>query len=634
MEGDSGGTKVNKIAGSNSTQLNPSLIKILSTNNSSSPIPMMKSSSLTSVTTATTSSIISSTIATSQIINNSESEINKNDISNTSQMKYDTNYNITGGINKATQFCNSPIHSSRSNSTTSLTEYYSSSPIPTPKVRLMAKSNTIPLPSYSYNSNLNSSNSSNPYEEYLNEYGFFYTEEELNAYKSVTNFICKIAQLILRSRVGLSYNHNYYPSLNKKSQPKDSNNNQLDSITNSLANMNIKNSYASSISSIDSQTHSIPYSMSINSSYTSSFENPYRPDPNGIYSSISTYNSRINDIFIPTPSIDNIKQLHGLLLDRMQFWKNCIPINIDIFASNNGNTNSYSKMGNDDYRRKSNDYSHNIDIEKEHDINFNTLYERKNNESSISTRTRSSSISNIYPPKASTSSSTSTTKFNNKRLLERWVVSYEPNNDKEKMNKSRNSKVDTTDLILLVQSLYSYIRLMPLHSLLSDKSIKKSDLQYCISTADGYLLLPLFEGENNDIEFCDVGSSGFDLSAKLKVYKFTKASTTLGNLHISVVYDANINNNNPSTNVSYSLSKPLSTTSSSYNFIDPNQNSKIIGTSSKISNNSNNNTFSKNSDIQSKSNILNDENIEKSSLPNETKENLINNTLVIFFFFS
>jgi len=551
---------------------------------------MLKSTSMTSVTSATTTSSLTSTLVTSQIINNSESEIitkrDSNDISSANQIKYEENLNITNSINKATQYNKSPKHSVRSSSTHSLDEYYSSSPIPTPKPRSITKTNTTPLPSYTYTSNINNEstkNSVNQFEEYLNEYSYFYSEEELNTYKNVTNFICKIAQLILRSRVGLSYNHNYYSLLNKKNSNKnngisDKIDHPLNSLTNSMANMNIKATYASSISSNESQAQSIPYSLSLN---TSSFENSYSYNPNGILNSFSSC-TRNNDFYIPTPTIENIKQLHGLLIDRMPFWKNRIPINIDIFAGGNSNS-SYSKIGNDNYKRRSHDYSYGNDMEKDHDDSY---YERP----STSTRMRSSSISNIYPKnsKNSTTSNISSTKFNNKRLLERWVVSYEPTSDYETINKGRNSKIDTTDFILLVQSLYSYIRLMPLHSLLSDNSVKKSDLQYCISTADGFLLLPLME-EQNDIEYCDIGSSGFDLSAKLKVYKFTKASTNLGNLLISVVYDGNINNKSssayPSNNISHSISKIISTTPSSLLYNDTNHYPKTTNNINNISSN-------------------------------------------------
>ncbi|OUM68820.1 hypothetical protein PIROE2DRAFT_57797 [Piromyces sp. E2] len=539
---------------------------------------MMKSSSLTSVTsTTTTSSLINSALTTSQIISNVENENfvikrDSNDIKSANQIKYDESFNITNNISKATQY-RSPKHSTRSNSTHSLDEYYSSSPIPTPKARSIVKSNTIPLPSYSFNTSINSNSTLDQIDEYVNEYGYIYSEEELDTYKNVSNFICKIAQLILRSRVGLSYNHNFNVQLNKKNKNRenhpDRNNNSSNSYTNSFANMTLRDNYASSISSNESQNQSISYS--INSSYTSSFDNSY--SSNNIFNTVKPCNG-CNDFYIPTPSIDNIKQLHSLLMDRMPFWKNRIPINIDIFA------NASNKRGNESFRKRSNEYSQGNDLEKDNDSNY---YEHKtnNNSSSSTTRVRSSSISNIYPINNLKTTNTTSNKFNNKRLLERWVVSYEPTNEHEPLNKGRNSKVDTTDFILLVQSLYSYIRLMPIHSLLSDNSIKKSDLQYCISTADGFLLLPLLEDQNNDIEFCDIGSSGFDLSAKLKVYKFTKASTHLGNLHISVVYDANVNNKNPS-NLSHSHSKPISTSSSSVLYNDSNRNSQSSNNIGKV----------------------------------------------------
>jgi len=590
---DGGGTIIsnsNTHTNSNTNQINSSLIKIIASN-SSSPVPMMKSTSMTSITsTTTTSSLINSGLTSSQFISNAESEIytkrESNDINNANQIKYDESFSITSEINKATEYNKSPKSSIRSNSTHSLNEYYSSSPIPTPKPRSITKSNTIPLPTFNFTTKINSNNNvADHIEEYINDFSFMYSEEELNAYKNVTNFICKIAQLILRSRVGLSYNHNYNSSLNKKYQDRDMSNditsgranNSLNQLNNSMGNLSIKASYASSLSSNESQPQSIPYSL--NSSYNSSYENSYPSNPNGVLNSINS-NTRNNDIQIPTPSIDNIKQLHGLLIDRLPFWRNRIPINIDIFATGNSN-NSHNKVGNENFRRrKSNDFSNGNDMERDRDGSF---YDRP----STSTRIRSSSISNIYSISNSNSSISSSTKFNNKRLLERWVVSYEPNNDSDTMNKGRNSKVDTTDFILLVQSLYSYIRLMPLHSLLSDNSIQKSDLQYCISTADGFLLLPLLE-QNNDVDFCDIGSSGFDLSAKLKVYKFTKASNNLGNLHISVVYDGNIiNNKNTSahpSNISHSLSKSIASNSSSLNFND----SKLKNSSNRINNPQNN----------------------------------------------
>ncbi|ORX50394.1 hypothetical protein BCR36DRAFT_327208 [Piromyces finnis] len=617
--GEGGGTIKNKISNSNSSQINQSIVKLLSSNNSSpSSLPIMKSSSITYVTSeTTTSSLINSTLTPNQIINNVENEIIKrdsNDIKSANQIKYDESFSITNGINKATQYNKSPKHTTRSNSTHSLDEYYSSSPIPTPKARSITKSNTIPLPSYSFNTNNSSNSSLSNIDECLNEYGYFYSEEELDTYKNVANFICKIAQLILRSRVGLSYNHNYNIKINKKNKnketPIDKNSSSLNSCTNSFSNMCIEATYASSISSNESQTQFIPYSL--NSSYNSSFDNSYTSTK--ILNSMNSFN-RDNNFHIPTPSIDNIKQLHNLLIDRIPFWKNRIPINIDIFA----NKCDYGKKGNEGYRRRSNEYSYSNDLDKDYESSFNKVSDFQ----SSSTRVRSSSISNIYPTFKKTPSTSSSNKFNNKRLLERWVVSYELNDELESITKGRNSKIDTTDFILLVQSLYSYIRLMPLHSLLSDNSIKKTDLQYCISTADGFLLLPLLEEQNNDIEYCHIGSSGFDLSAKLKVYKFNKASTNLGNLNISVVYDANVNNKNPAvypSNYSHIHSKSLSTISSSFLCNDTNLNTQAFNKVNSNQLNISNSLSSCDKSISKSNNDLNDSSVKTITVEDKTSK--------------
>ncbi|KAJ3408906.1 hypothetical protein HDV05_004693 [Chytridiales sp. JEL 0842] len=150
-----------------------------------------------------------------------------------------------------------------------------------------------------------------------------------------------------------------------------------------------------------------------------------------------------------------------------------------------------------------------------------------------------------------------------KTLLERWVLSYEPpslaTQHPSTPHHKYHSHKDLTDFILLAQSLYSYIRLMPLHTSLTDGSISHSDLKYCISTADGYPLSPLLDEDEplspsnspsisllgspipTTPSTSAVGSTGFDLGAKLKVYKFKTAhGKPGGKLHVSVVYDSNI----------------------------------------------------------------------------------------------
>ncbi|KAJ3168695.1 hypothetical protein HDU87_000983 [Geranomyces variabilis] len=183
-------------------------------------------------------------------------------------------------------------------------------------------------------------------------------------------------------------------------------------------------------------------------------------------------------------------------------------------------------------------------------------------------------------------------------LLERWVVSYQPNpataaspsfgsTASPALSSDQKRKADLTDLILMVQALYSYIRLMPLHALLADGApLDKADLHYYVSTADGCPLSPSSDAGTSDgmasdvdsVEFDMCASSplsssssssslsaaavpdeslspaipppppppaptpiAFDLAAKLKVYKFRSASTASdGRLHLSVVYDASV----------------------------------------------------------------------------------------------
>ena len=140
-----------------------------------------------------------------------------------------------------------------------------------------------------------------------------------------------------------------------------------------------------------------------------------------------------------------------------------------------------------------------------------------------------------------------------------------------------DEKADVTDLVLLIQSLYSYVRLMPLHAVIADGRVTKSELKYwyesldltwrgpfrlmddvnSIATADGFALSPLtptstssptspfsdhsYDSTENETETTS-GSAGFDKRAKLKVYKFRSANNSVGKLNLSVVYDSNLGN--------------------------------------------------------------------------------------------
>ncbi|KAL2914747.1 hypothetical protein HK105_205678 [Polyrhizophydium stewartii] len=135
-------------------------------------------------------------------------------------------------------------------------------------------------------------------------------------------------------------------------------------------------------------------------------------------------------------------------------------------------------------------------------------------------------------------------------LLERWTLSYEahaphasgaaanaamlPPHSHGPRHHDHAHDPDTTDLILLVQSVYSHVRLLPLGSALADNAILKSDLTYCITLADGRQVAPLSDSGDP----VDVPSSGFDVGAKLGVHRFRSARTAAGSLHLSVVYDS------------------------------------------------------------------------------------------------
>ncbi|KAJ3243283.1 hypothetical protein HDU78_000671 [Chytriomyces hyalinus] len=136
-------------------------------------------------------------------------------------------------------------------------------------------------------------------------------------------------------------------------------------------------------------------------------------------------------------------------------------------------------------------------------------------------------------------------------LLERWVVSYVPHSHSDQPSFQSQSRPDasafTSELVLLAQSLYSYIRLMPLHSILQSPS-SPPHLATCISTADGTILT------HPDIPSNSVFASypshllnstasnhqpvSFSQKAKLRAYRFRGARSTFGTLHLSVVYDA------------------------------------------------------------------------------------------------
>ncbi|KAJ3087115.1 hypothetical protein HK102_011789 [Quaeritorhiza haematococci] len=315
----------------------------------------------------------------------------------------------------------------------------------------------------------------------------------------VMEFISKIAQIILRARVGL-HNVSALSTQTRKSHPHPQ-------ITGGdVSGKHGKNPLYANIQYNTQESGMVQHKMKTRPAPSRPTSPSYPHATNDPAVVLSFDPSTLPSI--PSPLID----IYGLI-GRLEFWRSGMPVNIDIFLAGTG-----------------------------------------------------------------------------RKLLERWVVSFEVSAKGSSVSHSPLSasssnnggngkgKADLTDLILLVQSLYSYVRLMPLHSCLTDRVIAKTDLRYCISTADGYLVSPHTNGHDasqsdpftsnassphhqpqhhphQQFEPQEVdptsdttssstspGSSGFHLGAKLKVYKFKPASTspTSGKLHLSVVYDANV----------------------------------------------------------------------------------------------
>ncbi|KAJ3124605.1 hypothetical protein HK100_011184 [Physocladia obscura] len=155
-------------------------------------------------------------------------------------------------------------------------------------------------------------------------------------------------------------------------------------------------------------------------------------------------------------------------------------------------------------------------------------------------------------------------------LAERWVVSLSPTLQQSQSSTTEpaasapatlttSARRPSSELVLLVQALYSHIRLLPLHPLINPDSIPNctpsnpnSDrasnsnparISACVSTADGRRL---FESDNFSHVLQKPHLShpplAFSPSAKLRAYSFKPArSQPFISLHLSLVYDAAVN---------------------------------------------------------------------------------------------
>lgn len=95
-------------------------------------------------------------------------------------------------------------------------------------------------------------------------------------------------------------------------------------------------------------------------------------------------------------------------------------------------------------------------------------------------------------------------------LVERWVLQEE--------TLEEHNLYDSTELVLLCQTLFSFINQMP--------PLKDVDA-FNISSLEGQVL-----ASDSSLNF------GFDDNAQLRVHKFKSAKTNHGKLYLSVVYDA------------------------------------------------------------------------------------------------
>ncbi|KAG0170856.1 hypothetical protein DFQ28_001470 [Apophysomyces sp. BC1034] len=112
-------------------------------------------------------------------------------------------------------------------------------------------------------------------------------------------------------------------------------------------------------------------------------------------------------------------------------------------------------------------------------------------------------------------------------LLERWMMTSEP------VNNLVGSK-DTMDIILLLQAVYSYTRLMPVHGLLARNQLQKSDVCFVITLAE----YASQQGYRCSSSKCDTVE--FKPDAQLKVHRFQPANFEhLGRVQLDVVFDEN-----------------------------------------------------------------------------------------------
>ncbi|KAI9594094.1 hypothetical protein BDF19DRAFT_414806 [Syncephalis fuscata] len=125
-------------------------------------------------------------------------------------------------------------------------------------------------------------------------------------------------------------------------------------------------------------------------------------------------------------------------------------------------------------------------------------------------------------------------------LLERWTIQYTPSVTHHHSNKQNtSSETDETEFILLAQSLFSQVRLLPVQSALHDAILAKNDLGCAIR------LLGMEEAlTDDDDDYEELNNTLHPRwvvsNSELTVYPFRPAVALRGALKVSLLYDPSV----------------------------------------------------------------------------------------------
>ena len=239
-----------------------------------------------------------------------------------------------------------------------------------------------------------------------------------------------------------------------------------------------------------------------------------------------------------------------------EFWKNGLPLHVDIISTNKHIQPTHKQSGEATGVTESGRNALNVpgitpnDSQNSHlpSIRQSTTTNGDCSSSNTTNNDSYAQISSIDATRNSPNKADAEFRDSN-RLLERWSLSFEANG--KQCSDMATGSFDDTDLILLVQSVYSQIRSLPLSTVLLDTR-RECVLKHNVSLADGSKIHSsdpsvsrsgchedsklLMHGLDQSEHLC----GGFDSQASLKVLKFRHAATCIGTIHVSLVYDASI----------------------------------------------------------------------------------------------